>query len=449
MQDISTKFDIAEKFKAKNYDLAHFNKIVKQVSKTQERPYPRWGDIGGLPRIQAHGYKYTIEDVTNALDNLSLVEMRRISRYFYNTSTSYRRQIDHFAQLYKYYYVVDFKRAAQTKKKNTLLKIYNETLDFLDSINIRDIFGYITQKVLVDGAFFGYVNEFDDNKITITQLNPNYCRSRDTSAYGTACVEFNVQYFARYQDKTDLEKHLSDDVACFYIEQPNYYGLLEDTTVLGNIVHEKGAKYIIGCNPISLGLISTPKEANADIAVGEGQSLGLSLNFGGPYFGFMASTKELMRRLPGRIVGQTTDSKGQRGFVLTLQAREQHIRREKASSSICSNQSLCALRSAMYMSYVGPIGLKEISKRCFDLAHYAFNEIIKLDGFSAKYNGEFFHEFVIKSQVSIDEINNKLDKNNILGGLALSDNEMLVCVTEANTIEEIDLLVKLLKEVSL
>ena len=163
----------------------------------------------------------------------------------------------------------------------------------------------------------------------------------------------------------------------------------------------------------------------------------------------MASTTELMRRLPGRIVGQTTDSKGQRGFVLTLQAREQHIRREKASSSICSNQSLCALRSAMYMSYVGPIGLKEISKRCFDLAHYAFNEIIKLDGFSAKYDGEFFHEFVIKSQVSIDEINNKLDKNNILGGLALSDNEMLVCVTEANTIEEIDLLVKLLKEVSL
>lgn len=210
MQDISTKFDIAEKFKAKNYDLAHFNKIVKQVSKTQERPYPRWGDIGGLPRIQAHGYKYTIEDVTNALDNLSLVEMRRISRYFYNTSTSYRRQIDHFAQLYKYYYVVDFKRAAQTKKKNTLLKIYNETLDFLDSINIRDIFGYITQKVLVDGAFFGYVNEFDDNKITITQLNPNYCRSRDTSAYGTACVEFNVQYFARYQDKADLEKTLKN-----------------------------------------------------------------------------------------------------------------------------------------------------------------------------------------------------------------------------------------------
>lgn len=250
-------------------------------------------------------------------------------------------------------------------------------------------------------------------------------------------------------DKNDLEMHLGDDVACFYVEQPNYYGLLEDTVDLGNIVHDKGAKYIIGCNPVSLGLINTPSEANADIAVGEGQSLGLPLSFGGPYFGFMASTKELMRRLPGRIVGQTTDSKGQRGFVLTLQAREQHIRREKASSSICSNQSLCALRSAMYMSYIGPNGLKEISKRCFDLAHYAFNEIIKLDGFSAKYDVEFFHEFVIKTQVHVDVVNSYLDKNNILGGLGISDYEMLFCVTEANTVDEIKLLVKLLKEVSL
>lgn len=208
MQDINAKFDIADKFKSKNYDLAHFNAMIKKVAKTQERPYPRWSDIGGLPRVQAYGYKYTLEDVINALDNISLTEMRKISRYFYNTSTSYRRQIDHFAQLYKYYYVVDFKRASQVKKKNTLLKVYNDTLDFLDSINIRDIFGYITQKVLIDGAFFGYVNKFDGNRITITQLNPNYCRSRDTSAYGTACVEFNVQYFLRYEDKEDLNKSL-------------------------------------------------------------------------------------------------------------------------------------------------------------------------------------------------------------------------------------------------
>lgn len=208
MEDISTKFDIAEKFNAKNYNLAHFNKIIDKVSKTQERPYPRWGDIGGLPRVQSYGYKYTLDDVKNALDSLSLTEMRKISRYFYAANTSYRRQIDHFAQLYKYYYVVDFKHASQQKKKNSLLKIYNETLDFLDSINIRDIFGYISQRVFIDGAFFGYVNEFEDNRITITQLNPNYCRSRDTSAYGTACVEFNVQYFARYTDEKDREKTL-------------------------------------------------------------------------------------------------------------------------------------------------------------------------------------------------------------------------------------------------
>ena len=250
-------------------------------------------------------------------------------------------------------------------------------------------------------------------------------------------------------DIDDLKSKLDDNTACFYVEQPNYFGLLEDCKTLGNIVHEASSKYIIANNPISLGLISTPNECGADIGVGDGQSLGLPLGFGGPYYGYMASKKDLVRKLPGRIVGETTDSKGQRGYVLTLQAREQHIRREKATSSICSNQTLCALRSSMYMAYVGPRGFYDISKRCFDLAHYAYEQIIKIKGFSNKYNSEFFNEFVINTPIKAKEINDILDKHDILGGLEINDNEMLFCVTEANSKEEIDRLVSILKEATL
>ncbi|NLC97013.1 MAG: aminomethyl-transferring glycine dehydrogenase subunit GcvPA [Erysipelotrichaceae bacterium] len=285
--------------------------------------------------------------------------------------------------------------------------------------------------------------------IVSKSIKPSTMEVMKTYAYAYGIEIIEVEIKDGLTDKEDLALKLSDKSACFYVEQPNYFGLLEDTKELGNIVHNTGSKYIIGCNPISLGLISTPNESGADIAVGEGQSLGLPLSFGGPYYGFIASKKELMRRLPGRIVGQTTDNKGQRGFVLTLQTREQHIRREKASSSICSNQSLCALRSAMYMGYVGPKGLNEIAKRCFDLAHYTKDEIVKIDGFSLKYNKEFFHEFVIKTPIEVSKINEYLDKNDILGGLEISDKEMLVCVTEANSIEDINKFVSLLKEVTL
>jgi len=191
-----------------------------------------------------------------------------------------------------------------------------------------------------------------------SSVNPSTLSVMKTYAYAYDIEIIEVDLKDGLVDKEDLKDKLKEDIACFYVENPNYYGLLEDIVDLGNIVHENSSKYIIGCNPISLGLITSPSEANADIAVGEGQSLGIPLSFGGPYFGFMACKRELMRKLPGRIVGQTTDTKGQRGFVLTLQAREQHIRREKASSSICSNQSLCALTGAMYLAYVGPVRVK-------------------------------------------------------------------------------------------
>ena len=202
----------------------------------------------------------------------------------------------------------------------------------------------------------------------------------------------------------------------------------------------------MGVNPISLGVIKTPAEYGADVAVGEGQPLGLSLGFGGPYLGFMASKEGMMRKLPGRIVGQTEDHNGKIGYVLTLQAREQHIRREKASSNICSNQALCALAVGVYMSAMGSEGIKEAAIQSTSKAHYLAEELDKI-GFKLENKGEFFHEFVTVSEKCPCEALKALEEHGILGGYPLGNHRVLWCCTEMNTKEEMDEVVRILKEV--
>ncbi|MBQ1395966.1 MAG: aminomethyl-transferring glycine dehydrogenase subunit GcvPA [Eubacterium sp.] len=170
-------------------------------------------------------------------------------------------------------------------------------------------------------------------------------------------------------DAEALKEMLGADVASFYVQQPNFFGQLEDAKALGELVHEAGAMYVMGVNPISLGIMKSPAECGADVAVGEGQPLGMPLSYGGPYLGFMATTSKHMRKLPGRIVGETVDDEGRRAYVLSLQAREQHIRREKASSNICSNEALCALTAAVYLSVMGPEGLAECARQSMAKAH--------------------------------------------------------------------------------
>ena len=232
-------------------------------------------------------------------------------------------------------------------------------------------------------------------------------------------------------------------MAGFYVQQPNYFGLIEDAEALGQLVHEAGAKFVMGVNPISLGILKTPAEQGADIAVGEGQPLGMPLSFGGPYLGFMACTAAMMRKLPGRIVGETVDLTGSRAFVLTLQAREQHIRREKASSNICSNQALCAMTAAVYMASMGPDGFRQVATQCLSKARYAATKISEIPGFKLRYKGDFFHEFVTECPCDVSEVMSRLEKNGILGGYPV-DGGILWCVTEMNTKEEIDRLVDLL-----
>ena len=248
---------------------------------------------------------------------------------------------------------------------------------------------------------------------------------------------------------TDVESWNAMDtssIACLIIQTPNYHGLIEDGASIANAVHNSGAKLIASCNPIALGLLETPGEFGADVAVGEGQPLGLPMGFGGPYLGFMASTKDMMRKLPGRIVGQTADVDGKRAYVLTLQAREQHIRREKASSNICSNEALCAMTAAVYLSAMGSAGLEKVAASCMANARYLLEELTAL-GFTRKYTGEFFHEFVTICPCDAAVLSEKLAAHGYLSGLVTGQTEMLWCTTEMNTKSEIDGLIAVIKEV--
>ncbi|HKL94470.1 MAG TPA: aminomethyl-transferring glycine dehydrogenase subunit GcvPA [Clostridia bacterium] len=242
-----------------------------------------------------------------------------------------------------------------------------------------------------------------------------------------------------------LSNSLNDNVCAVYLEQPNFFGLLENLEVIADKVHGVGAKIVAGFNPIALGLLKTPFECGVDIAVGEAQPLGLPMNFGGPYLGFMACTAKDMRKIPGRIVGQTVDADGHTAYVLTLQAREQHIRREKATSNICSNEAHCALTASIYLSSMGAKGLKEVAVNCLSNAHYLARELEKVDGISLKFGGEFFHEFVTLAVGKSKAILSALDYEGILGGLALSDDEILWCATEMCKKEDMDKVVEVVK----
>ena len=244
---------------------------------------------------------------------------------------------------------------------------------------------------------------------------------------------------------TDLTGLLDESTACVYIQHPNFFGRLEDLRGLAGAAHAAGARLIAGVNPISLGVLESPGACGADIAVGEGQPLGLPLAWGGPYLGFMAAAQPLMRRLPGRIVGETVDSRGERAFVLTMQAREQHIRREKASSNVCSNEALCALTASVYLSLMGPEGLRQAGEACHAKAAYLAEELCKIPGVSLRYPGPFFHEFVTDLPRA-REVLSALEARGILGGWPV-EGGLLWCATEKQSRAQLDEAVSIVKEV--
>ncbi|SNX53355.1 aminomethyl-transferring glycine dehydrogenase subunit GcvPA [Thermoanaerobacterium sp. RBIITD] len=255
-------------------------------------------------------------------------------------------------------------------------------------------------------------------------------------------------------DLDALKSSLNSNVAALIVQNPNFFGIIEDLKEVEEIVHKNKSLLIMYVDPISLALLKTPGEIGADIAVGDGQPLGNPLNYGGPHLGFMATTNKLMRKMPGRIIGETSDVDGKRGFVLTLQAREQHIRREKATSNICTNNSLNALASAVYMTALGKKGLYDVASQCLNKAHYAFSTLVNSGKFKPVFKKPFFMEFALRCDTSVDSINEILLKYNILGGYNLEKvypkykDTMLLCVTEKRTKDEIYKLVNILEGIA-
>jgi len=237
-------------------------------------------------------------------------------------------------------------------------------------------------------------------------------------------------------------------LACVVVQQPNFFGLVEDVEPISEFIHGGGGLLVMAVDPISLGLLKSPGEYGADIVVGDGQSLGNTMNFGGPSLGFFATTEKLVRRMPGRIVGETVDADGRRGFVLTLQTREQHIRREKATSNICSNQALNALAAAIYLAVLGRQGFREVAYQCLQKTAYLRRRLAESTPFKERFTAPAFREFVVTGQVDWEEANRKLLAEGFLGGLPLKRFGMpdaaLFAVTEARTKQEIDRLVELL-----
>ena len=284
-------------------------------------------------------------------------------------------------------------------------------------------------------------------KVTLVSAttNPEVINTIRTYCYGTGDEMKIVPAKDGKTDMAALKEMLGADTASFYVQQPNFFGQFEEAEELGKLVHEAGAMYVMGCNPIALAIMKTPAECGADVAVGEAQPLGMPLSFGGPYLGYMATTNKHLRKLPGRIVGETVDTEGRRAFCLALQAREQHIRREKASSNICSNQALCALTAGVYVSAMGPVGMAQAAKQSMAKAHYLAKELCKIPGVTMKFTGEFFHEFVVEMP-KVEEVLKALENADILGGLQIEEG-VLWCATEKVTKADLDRTVAIVKEV--
>jgi glycine dehydrogenase subunit 1 len=260
-----------------------------------------------------------------------------------------------------------------------------------------------------------------------------------------------------YSPETGTTSHdlsnLDEKTAALVIQSPNFFGCIEDVQALADKAHAVGALLIVVVTEaMSFGLLKSPGACGADIVVAEGQSFGVPLSFGGPYVGLFATREKYARQIPGRLVGEAFDAKGRRGFVLTLATREQHIRREKATSNICTNEGLIALASTVYLETMGPRGIEAVAKQCAQKAHYAARKVAEIEGFSLPFSAPFFNEFVVRAPADASRLLKKLaNEKGIDGGIALArydanrPNDFLVCVTETNTREQIDALVQGLK----
>lgn len=283
-------------------------------------------------------------------------------------------------------------------------------------------------------------------------IHPDYREVVRTYLNGTEFGSEEIKFGAGFElDLDDFRRRLNHDVAAVVIQSPNFFGLMEELTEVEKWTHQNGSLLILAAHPLSFGFYKSPREWGADISCGEGQPLGLPLSFGGPWLGYLAASRALMRRIPGRLVGITQDAQGRRTFCLTLQAREQHIRRERASSNICTNQALCAIAACVYLASLGKSGIQRIAELNLERAYYLREALGRLKGIQIHTAGSIFNEFVVHLPESVDEINRKLFEKGVLGGVGVErfypelKNEMLICATETKSKAELDFLAETLE----
>ena len=334
---------------------------------------------------------------------------------------------------------------------------YQSNIAALTGMEVCNASHYDGATAVAEAVNMAYANfRGKRNKVILSPaLHPQYRQTVRTYTEGSQLVIIgdgpNSDLLAAPDSLIPL---IDPDTALVIVQYPDFFGRIYDYTQLAEAAHAMGALLAVSINPIALGLLKSPGEMNADIVTGEGQPLGIPLSFGGPYLGLFATRKEYVRKMAGRLTGETVDNRGQRAYVLTLTAREQHIRRERATSNICTNQGLMALASTVYLSLLGKNGLRQVAELCYHKAHYAAERIANIPGFALWSPQAFFNEFVVQCPAPAAEINDILLDHDILGGYDLSQdypvlkNHILVAVTEMNTREQIDLLVEGLAEVS-
>jgi glycine dehydrogenase subunit 1 len=299
---------------------------------------------------------------------------------------------------------------------------------------------------LAEGALMSVASSKKKNRVVVAgTVHPAYREVMHTYLDGSGVEIVEAQPNNPFVVTIDdIAPHITDGLACVVVQYPNFYGAIEDIQALADHAHEAGALFVVNTSAIPLGLLKAPGAFGADVVAAEGQPLGVAQSYGGPYVGLLGSKKSLVRQMPGRIAGVTTDSEGKRGFVLTLQTREQHIRREKATSNICTNQGLMATAATVYMSSLGPQGLREVARACYQHAHYLANRLTELEGFNLAFDQPFFHEFVVQTPGPAGEVNARLMESGVLGGLDLGQlddalsGHLLLCATELNSRAGID-----------
>ena len=326
---------------------------------------------------------------------------------------------------------------------------YQSMMTELTGMDVSNASMYDGATATAEAMLMAYNNNKKAEKVLISEtVDPKVRRVVETYAkyHGVRIVSISEK--EGVTDREDLHKLLSQgDVAGVIVQSPNYYGIIEDYTGFADACHDQKALFIMNSIAADLAILKTPKEWGADIAVGDGQSLGIPMTFGGPSIGYMCVTEKLMRKMPGRIVGMTKDAEGKRVFVLTLQAREQHIRRQKATSNICSNESLMALFVTIYMSLMGKQGLKEAAEQSYAGAHYLQQRLLETGRFTPTYNQPFFNEFCVDYHGDVAALQQACIDQGFLAGVKVGSNTLMFAVTEKRTIFEIDKLLETIQDV--